>query len=237
MNIKRLIYLMVLLIPLASGGGSLYAQENQVKQFDKQRIEELKQSGDFDYVEAKPANTSLLQRFLRFLNNLITRFFTAATDTALGRVLLYIALFILLMVALIKIFSLNVNDVFYGASDKGELSFEIMDEDIDTLDLEALLQKALKKNDYRLAVRVVYLKALRTLNEAQLVVWESGKTNHDYLLELKSEKLKKPFSTLCYYFDYAWYGEFEVNEEAYQKAVAQASFIKTNVHNGRGRHA
>ena len=217
---------MVLLIPLASGGGSLYAQENQVKQFDKQRIEELKQSGDFDYVEAKPANTSLLQRFLRFLNNLITRFFTAATDTALGRVLLYIALFILLMVALIKIFSLNVNDVFYGASDKGELSFEIMDEDIDTLDLEALLQKALKKNDYRLAVRVVYLKALRTL-----------KTNHDYLLELKSEKLKKPFSTLCYYFDYAWYGEFEVNEEAYQKAVAQASFIKTNVHNGRGRHA
>lgn len=233
MNFKRFLYTLLLLTPLFffSEVQMAVAQnaEPQTKQFDKQKIEQLEDSGDFEYVEAKPKTTSLLQRFLNFLNNLINKFFAAAADTLLGRVLLYIALFVLLMVALVKIFSLNVNEVFRGSTDKGSLGFEMLDEDIEKLDLEQLLKSALDKNDYRLAVRVVYLKALRSLNEAQLVTWESGKTNHDYLQELRSEHLRKPFDSLCYYFDYAWYGEFEVNKETYEKAVSQATFIQSNI--------
>lgn len=232
MNFKRILYTLLFLLPLFFSEGNIAVVQNSdshVKQFDKEKIEQLIESGDFEYVEAKPKTTSLLQRFLRFLSNLINRFFAAATGTPLGRVLLYIALFILLMVALVKIFSLNVNDVFRGSTDKRSLGFEMLDEDIEKLDLEALLKSALDKADYRLAVRVVYLKALRSLNEAQLVTWESGKTNHDYLLELRSEQFRKPFDSLCYYFDYAWYGEFDVNEDTYAKAKAQAALIQENV--------
>jgi len=231
-NFKRILYTLLFLLPLFFNEGHIAVVQNSdphVKQFDKEKIEQLIESGDFEYVEAKPKTTSLLQRFLRFLSNLINRFFAAATGTPLGRVLLYIALFILLMVALVKIFSLNVNDVFRGSTDKGSLGFEMLNEDIEKLDLEALLKSALDEADYRLAVRVVYLKALRSLNEAQLVTWESGKTNHDYLLELRSEQLHKPFDSLCYYFDYAWYGEFDVNEDTYEKAKAQAALIQENV--------
>lgn len=232
MNFKRLLYIILFLLPLFFSEGRIAVVQNsgaQMKQFDKEKIEQFRESGDFEYVEAKPKTTSLLQRFLRFLNNLINKFFAAATGTPLGRVLLYIALFILLMIALVKIFSLNVNDVFRGTADKGALGFEMLEEDIEKLDLEALLKSALDKTDYRLAVRVVYLKALRSLNEAQLVTWESGKTNHDYLLELRSEQLRQPFDSLCYYFDYAWYGEFDVNEDTYEKARAQAALIQSNV--------
>lgn len=191
------------------------------KQFNKEHIEELRDSGDFDYIEAKPAQTSLLQRIWNYIIGLINGVFNAATGTPVGRVLLYIALFVLLLAAIIKLFNVDVKDVFYKSSDKSSLAFDL-EEHIENLDIEKMLSEALAERHYRLAVRLVYLKALKALSEAHLVEWEDGKTNHEYLIELKEQSLRSEFSQLSYFFDYAWYGDFEVNEKTYQEANAHA---------------
>ena len=73
-----------------------------------------------------------------------------------------------------------------------------------------LIIKAEEANDYRLAIRLHYLKSLRLLDTLGKIIWRSGKTNHDYLLEIKDTELKEEFDNLSYIYEYSWYGQFEI---------------------------
>ena len=201
------------------------APKVEAREFNESRIQELKESGDFDYVEKRDEPPSMLQRVLRFIGNLIGQIFRAATSTPVGRLFLYVAMFILVLVAIIKIFSININDVFYGSADKGKTDFEFLEENIHDLDLNRLLVDALEKEDFRLAIRLEYLKALRKLSEAQIIQWEQGKTNYEYLYQLSDASLSVPFKELCYYFDYAWYGDFNIERHVYDKASVKAELL------------
>jgi hypothetical protein len=81
------------------------------------------------------------------------------------------------------------------------------------VDFEKLIEEAIAKSDYRAGVRLVFLYALKMLSDKNHIHWNQGKTNHDYLDELKLAELKSGFSDLNYYFEYAWYGNFKINAE------------------------
>lgn len=85
------------------------------------------------------------------------------------------------------------------------------------MDFEKLIREALEKKEYRYGVRLTFLYALKLLSDKQHVDWRPGKTNHDYLEELNEGELKTGFNELSFYFDYAWYGEFAVNENLFQR--------------------
>ncbi|MEJ2006219.1 MAG: DUF4129 domain-containing protein, partial [Cyclobacteriaceae bacterium] len=113
--------------------------------------------------------------------------------------------------AIYKLIGMKSGNLIASEKDRG-LPYDINEENIHEMDFEKLIQEAKDERQYRRAIRLTYLYALKKLSDAQKITWESGKTNHEYLAELGDESLKKGFSTLSYYFDYAWYGEFEVNE-------------------------
>jgi hypothetical protein len=60
-------------------------------------------------------------------------------------------------------------------------------------------------------------------------VWEQGKTNHEYVNELRVPELKEPFSQLSYYFDYAWYGNFDVNRDLFERVNNIFNHLKGKV--------
>lgn len=127
------------------------------------------------------------------------------------------AVVIVLLIILIRLLTKHLNEKDNKLQEGTERLFtlEEIEEDLPLSELEQFLRMALEKKDYRTAVRVYYLMVIQDLNEAGLIQWERNKTNYQYLSELRNNPNYSAFSNLTLTFEYAWYGEAEVNEQAF----------------------
>lgn len=103
-------------------------------------------------------------------------------------------------------------------------------ENIDEIDIDALLKQALANGDLRAAVRVHYLMLLKKLNEAGLIAWKKNKTNRDYLSELYGrndcyEDVRK--LTLAY--ELVWYGERSVSQDSFNRLTGDFESVHRHV--------
>lgn len=96
-------------------------------------------------------------------------------------------------------------------------------ENIESTDIQSLINKAEGGNDYRLAIRYYYLLVLKTLSIKNLIKFEDDKTNADYLDEINAQPFAKKFSYTSYLYNYTWYGEFDLTPEQY--SLAKTDFI------------
>jgi hypothetical protein len=110
------------------------------------------------------------------------------------------------------------NWIFGRNSDKINIDVTALDENILETNYEALIQKAVQANNYRLAIRYYYLKTLKKLAEASKIEWEYEKTNLDYYHEIENKELKNQFQYISYIYNYCWYGEFELSDTAFNEA-------------------
>lgn len=189
----------------------------QQRSFDSTRLDALRRDADFDYTQPPSVAESLWDRFVMLLDRLFGWLFRNAVSTNWGRLLLYTIGFIVLIILIMMLLKVDALRVFYSGSDKGSLNYKAFHENIHEMDFEGLLRDALEKKEYRLGVRLTFLHALKLLSDRHHVDWRPGKTNHDYLDELREGELKTGFNELSFYFDYAWYGDFTVNENTYHR--------------------
>lgn len=107
-----------------------------------------------------------------------------------------------------------------------EHSIEEAEKNIDTTNLDYLLQKALDNGEYRLALRIYYLKVIKLLNEKSLINFKPEKTNYNYVVEMMGHNDHKAFKSLTTSYEYFWYGDKDINEDIYQNQTRQfSSFI------------
>ncbi len=85
-----------------------------------------------------------------------------------------------------------------------------------TTDLSTLIKEAESNQQFRLATRYRYLQLLQQLQERQLIKMHGELTNWDYVNQMKSHPLVSKFTYLTYAYEYAWYGEFDLNEGQYE---------------------
>jgi hypothetical protein len=88
-------------------------------------------------------------------------------------------------------------------------------ENIFEIDFETALAGSLVAADYRLAIRLLFLRLLKIMNEKKLIEYSTDKTNFDYLFHLNGTGLFNDFSVLIRNYEYAWYGKFRLNEQQY----------------------
>jgi uncharacterized protein DUF4129 len=87
--------------------------------------------------------------------------------------------------------------------------------DIQDINLDEKIQQALAAKDHRMAVRYMYLKALKLLNERQWIRYHADGTNYEYVNQMSGRKQASEFSYLTRIYDYVWYGEFAVTQEQF----------------------
>ncbi|MCW3116032.1 MAG: hypothetical protein JWM28_114 [Chitinophagaceae bacterium] len=90
-----------------------------------------------------------------------------------------------------------------------------MTENIFEIDYHKEIDKAMQEANYRLAVRLMFLRLLKNLSERHVIEYKQGRTNFDYLAQVNNSGYYKDFFRLTRNYEYAWYGEFAVSPEIF----------------------
>jgi hypothetical protein len=101
-----------------------------------------------------------------------------------------------------------------------EIHIDNLEEYIHETDLEQFLKEALLRKDYTAAVRVYYLMIIKSLSEANKIQWKKGKTNQEYLQELKEDALYQQFASNTYLYEKIWYGDLSIDEAKFEQMAA-----------------
>jgi len=103
------------------------------------------------------------------------------------------------------------------------------DDSVDTDDIFAInyqkeIDKAVGMNNYRLAVRLMFLRLLKKLSDNHVIQYKQDSTNFDYLLQMRPSTIYGDFFKLTRHYEYSWYGQFEIDKEKF--ALIKADFDK-----------
>ena len=77
------------------------------------------------------------------------------------------------------------------------------------------IDKAVNNGDYRLAIRLLYLRTLKNLSDRNIIQYKQDRTNFDYLVQLHPTKYYNDFFRVTRNYEFAWYGQFEIDPAKY----------------------
>lgn len=192
--------------------------------FDKEKISSYKEDPDFDYTE-KIKEDSWWTNFKRWLGMqwsklmqwLFGDFEVSPILAFFLKALPYILLALLLGLVVYLFSKFNAAAYFSKSQEKPQI---ILDEDekiIRKRDIKLLIENAISKGNYRLAVRYHFLYVLQQLTQRELIDYDSSKTDEDYLQELLQPELKEQFKKLNRIYDFVWYGHFTTGRDDFEK--------------------
>ncbi|HEX7845165.1 MAG TPA: hypothetical protein VF476_05135 [Chitinophagaceae bacterium] len=89
-------------------------------------------------------------------------------------------------------------------------------EDIFAINYQKEIDKAAASGNYRLAIRLMFLRLLKNMSEKNIIRYKQDSTNLDYLMQLHASDHYHDFFRIARNYEYSWYGHFEVKEDAYK---------------------
>jgi hypothetical protein len=103
------------------------------------------------------------------------------------------------------------------ARDGVEITTENLDAYIHETDLDRFLREALTAGNHPLAIRLYYLKTIKSLDEQQAIRWAREKTNREYLREMQNHPKGQLFRTVTYLYESIWYGNQTLTKENFDQ--------------------
>ena len=93
---------------------------------------------------------------------------------------------------------------------------ELETEDIFAINYQKEIDKAEANGNYRLAIRLMFLRLLKVMAEKSIIQYKQDRTNLDYLMQLHPTGYYNNFFRITRNYEYTWYGKFDVGKEAYR---------------------
>lgn len=183
---------------------------------------------DFNYDVKTGESSNLLARFIRWLLNSLGDMFgldISPQTLLILEYIIYALMGALVIFLLVRVFVNEKFNAIFTKKAKSIVDIDLSEQHIESLDLDALMNDALKNKDYRLAVRYQFLKILKLLSQKNLIEWHFEKTNADYEREIKHGNLQAAFKNASYLYENIWYGEQPIDEAGYAKTSSRFSTL------------
>jgi|TARA_R110002110_G_scaffold326871_4_gene538635 hypothetical protein len=191
-------------------------------------------SEDFNYNENDEEAQNLLGRAVSWFFQQLEKLFGVDISPPVLDVvefLVYLLLTIFIGYFIIKLLLGQNTSSFFNRKTATVNPLTIDEEHIEHLNLDTFIDDALAQKNYRLAIRYMYLKALKELSSNNIISWHFEKTNNDYYNEIKDPLLKDNFKKVSYLYDYVWYGEFDLDEIGFTNAQKDFERLTKNIDN------
>ncbi len=212
----------------------------ELRTFDSKKIERYQNNPKYDYEVRESWLKAMWKRFLEWLSRQfgenVGRF---AGKTGGGDVLNAI---IAVLAVVLLIFGLSKVKFRSWVTGKGavvEQEYTVEEENIHEIEFDKDIRDAENDEDYRRAIRLLFLKGLKQLSDAELIYWDPNKTNYQYLYELKGTSIYTQFVKCVNIFELVWYGERKIdqayylsNKPLFEELSKGSGKVKTAVFNG-----
>lgn len=181
----------------------------------------------YDTLEGETTNLifKAIQWVLEKLGKIFNVEFSTETILLIEKII-YALLIIFAVYIVVKLLVGKQASSFFSRKSRDAAPLQFREEHIENIDLDNYIKNALKENNYRLAIRYMYLKSLKLLSAKNLIDWHFEKTNTDYFNEIENDKLKENFKKISYWYDHIWYGEFPLDARGFD--TAQKDFERLN---------
>jgi hypothetical protein len=201
------------------------------------QLNRYRQDRDYQYGDDVPPPDSLIGKFFDWLFRKIGQFFSSPSYQSFWRYVIIAAVAGLVIYLAYKAEFLGI--VPPANRGRSTLDYETLKEDIHAIDFNKELETATAQGNYRLAVRLLYLKTLKQLTDQKLIDWKPDKTNSQYAYELANQPFAPQFNALTHDFDYVWYGNFSIEKSQFEELSGEFSRLSDlfkGIEKGYGEH-
>ena len=182
----------------------------------EEKINAYRADSDFDYGHDVAEGVSIWQRIRYWLARLWQNIFGDSVSGTIIEFAFYVLCLAGLVYIILRLLDVDATRLFYRKEKGSSLPFQQgVHDNIHRINFEEEIRKALGEKNYREAIRLRYLFALKQLADQEAIRWQPGKTNAEYLQEVPTA-FRAALYDLNYYYTYTWYGNFPASESLYQ---------------------
>lgn len=175
-------------------------------------------SSDYNYQEQEPSFWLEFKLWLaQLIYNLYKKLGLGGTSIYYTKLVFYTLIIIGAIYIIARMIFYKEGTWLFRKKQNNNLTYQNEVEEIESANFDILVKEALAQTNYRLAVKYYYLWVLQKLSEKEIIELSNLKTNADYQLETEDTSYNTHFKSVSYYYNYIWYGEFVIDQEAYQK--------------------
>lgn len=193
-------------------------------QFDTVALQKYANDPAYRYDSKPPESSFLMKLWRQFVDRLKEAFGSAGNQ----RILVLILLAGVLGILIYHFAKTHVASVLM----KKDLRLEdpyVLDTRPDEDRIAVLITAAVEQEDFRSAFRWTYIDLLKKLAAHGIVQLHRTKTNRDYRAEVAGHPIGSGFAQLADAFDYVWYGEYQIDRQAFEKQRTQALQILNQI--------
>lgn len=230
----RFIWLIILCFITSSYGSLKSINADTHRKFDQGKLEAYKLDPDFKYIDQSKV-THWWSSFYNWLSKTLSKWLEDKSPEEIGTLInitLQVIAWTLFLFALgMVVYSLYKKGVF-GVIAKKKQSIDFSVSDLESKVLETnwqeLINKAITGQQYNVAIRLLFLQLLQSLNTINQIKWAKSKSIRDYQREL-TLPYQQGFSSLARYYQYSWFGDIEIDESHFNEIYKEFRAFETNV--------
>jgi Domain of unknown function (DUF4129) len=98
-----------------------------------------------------------------------------------------------------------------------EIDLDKIEENLEKVELDPIIKKAIAAKNFPLAVRLYYLAILKELTLASAIIWKKDKTNRIYVQEMQPHPMMEKFRQVTGMFERVWYGDTALDETGFEE--------------------